>query len=123
MIISAAHTKLALQLKINKEAGLRPIELVNLRVNDIDFDNRRIHTTTAKRGNPRVLTIQRDTLTLLKTHIQIKNLKRHNRLFSETANYYSKKFRDARNKLVDKLNDLTIKQIRLYDLRHFFATM
>ena len=62
MIISASNKKLELQLKISKETGLRPIEVVSLRVRDIDFDNRTIHTTTAKRGNPRVLKIKSDTL-------------------------------------------------------------
>jgi len=36
---------------------------------------------------------------------------------------YGKWFRVARNKTAEKLQDPTLKIIRLYDLRHFFATM
>jgi integrase len=72
MIISAFNKKLALQLSISKETGLRPVEVTNLIVKDIDFNNNTIHTTSAKHGSPRILTIKPRTSNLLKQYIQKK---------------------------------------------------
>jgi integrase len=48
MIISASPPLLALRLSISKETGLRPIELCNLRVRDIDLVKGIIYPNTAK---------------------------------------------------------------------------
>ena len=123
MIISASNKKLALQLKISMETGLRPIELVNIKVKDIDFEKSLIYPTTAKHGNPRTVKIKSNTLNLLRQHVHKKDLQLNDKIFKEKADYYSKKYRETRNKLAKKLNDPSIKSIRLYDLRHFYATM
>jgi len=39
-----------------------------------------------------------------------------------TTEQYSKRFRLFRNRLADKLQDPSFEQVRLYDLRHYFAT-
>jgi len=123
MLISSSSKKLALKLKLSMETGLRPIELMNLRVEDIDFDNRTVHPSTAKGGSSRMLKITQGTTDMLKVHIVKHNLGSTDRLFKGSSNDYSKHFRAMRNKLSIKLQDPSVRQIRLYDLRHYFATM
>jgi integrase len=123
MIISASYRSLALKLKISKETGLRPIEVVSLRTRDVDFDKGLLYPSTAKHGSGRVLKLKQDTLSLLKLWIQKNDLGLNDKLFNDSPEYYGKKFRDVRNRVAEKLNDPSLKSIRLYDLRHFYATM
>ena len=55
MIISASPLVLALKLSVSKETGLRPVELCNLRVRDIDLDRGLVYPNTAKGGSARKL--------------------------------------------------------------------
>jgi len=57
MLIARASKRLSLKLRLSKETGLRPIELINLKVKDIDTDQRLIYPTTAKNGSARTLKI------------------------------------------------------------------
>jgi integrase len=123
MIISALYRSLALKLKISKETGLRPIEVVSQRTRDVDFDKGLLYPSTAKHGSGRVLKLKQDTLNLLKLWIQKNDLELNDKLFNDSAEYYGKKFRDVRIRVAEKLDDPSLKSIRLYDLRHFYATM
>ena len=123
MLISASYPSLALKLSISKETGLRPIELCRLRVKDVDLEQGIIYPQTAKGGSGRALKIRAKTLRMLNSYISKHNLSLNDKLFKGDSDYYSKKFRYVRNRLAKKLNDPSIKSIRLYDLRHFFATM
>jgi integrase len=123
MIRANAPLKLAVAITISKETGLRPIEVMHLRLRDIDLDNKTIYPSTAKHGAPRALTVTTDTIQLLKAYLAKHHITLNNTIFGKwNSPAYSKWFRHYRNKLVEKLNDTTIKTIRLYDLRHFFAT-
>ena len=57
MLIARASTRLSLKLRLSKETGLRPIELMSLKVKDIDTDQRLIYPTTAKNGSARTLKV------------------------------------------------------------------
>jgi integrase len=105
------------------ETGLRPVELCNLRVKDIDLEQRLVYPTTAKHGNARVLKISQSLQKLLQEHIIRNNLNPTDRMFKGDATIYGNVFRHKRNQLAKKLQDPTIKQVRLYDFRHYFATM
>ncbi len=59
---------------------------------------------------------------MLKAHIHKNRLSVGQRLFTQTSAQYAKSFRYIRNKVSEKLEDPSIRTIRLYDLRHFFAT-
>jgi integrase len=122
MLIASSGKTLATKLTISKETGLRPIEVCNLKVKDIDLEQKLIYPSTAKHGNARTLKISNNLQNLLKNHIIRNNLNPNDKLFKGTAEYYSKHYRAMRNKLAEKLQDPTIKQIRLYDFRHYFAT-
>jgi len=123
MLIARAGKTLGLKLTISKETGLRPIELCNLRVKDIDFDKRRIHPTTAKNGASRILRMSTKLSARLQALIEAKTLDLNAKIFNGNAEAYSKAFRQMRNLLANKIEDQTLKTIRLYDLRHYFATM
>jgi len=122
MLISGARPLMALKLILSKECGLRPIELMSLRVKDIDLEQRLVYPSTAKHGSGRVLKISQKAVDMLKVYILKKGLALNDKLFKGTSEGYSKRFRIFRNKLSEKLQDPSFRQIRLYDLRHYFAT-
>jgi len=121
MIISASPKNLALKLLISKETGLRPIELIRLKIRDVDLDSGNIYPSSAKHGNARVLKLSQKTTSLLRGYIAKYDLNDH--LFKGTNENYGKAFRRIRNNLAKKLNDSSIKGIKLYHFRHFYATM
>ena len=121
-LIAKARKTLSLKLTISKETGLRPIELCNLKVKDIDLDQKLIYPTTAKNGAPRTLKISSALQLTLQNHINTNKLTLENKLFKNTADQYGKQYRQMRNNLANKLNNQTLKTIRLYDFRHYYAT-
>lgn len=123
LIIAGSHEDLALKLRISKDCGLRPIEIAMLKARDIDTDHRSITPTTAKHGAPRALPISDSLNTTLKTYININNIKPDEILFKIASHSFSHIYRMTRNGVAKKLNDQTIKSIRLYVFRHYFGTM
>jgi integrase len=123
-IIASAPTKTSTALAISKDTGLRPIELMNLTLKDIDLINGVIYPETAKHGQTRVLKIKKRTLSMLLAWIQKMNIKPNEKIFLgwKTDNY-SKSFRFFINKVAKKLHDPSIRTIKLYHFRHFYATM
>jgi integrase len=122
MLIAHAGRILATKLQISYETGLRPVEVISLTPQEIDFDHRLILPRTAKNGAPRALKFSLKLEAMLREYIQRENIQPTERLFKTTARNYSQMFRISRNALAKKLQDPTIKSIRLYDFRHFFAT-
>jgi len=122
MIIAASSPKLAVKLSISKETGLRPVELLALKVKDIDLTKGIIYPATAKHGSARALKIKPKTLDMLKTYIHQYYRSTNEKLFTQNSEYYAKSYRYFRNKIANKLEDPSIRTIRLYDFRHFFAT-
>ncbi|MBN1357474.1 site-specific integrase [Candidatus Bathyarchaeota archaeon] len=59
---------------------------------------------------------------MLQNYILKNDLNENDKLFKGNADDYGKNYRAMRNSLAKKLSDPTIKQIRLYDFRHYFAT-
>ena len=123
MLISAASVKLAAKLSLSKESGMRPIEIMNLRVRDIDLEKGLVYPSTAKHGSGRVLKVSQSTINLVKVLIQRGNLGLNDKLFRGSSDQYGNQYRRLRNKLAKKFNDPSIKGIRLYDFRHYYATM
>ena len=111
------------KLQLSLETGLRPVELMNLKVKDIDISQRLVYPTTAKNGASRTLKISNQLATTLQEHIIREKLNPNDKLFKGTPVRYGKEYRATRNCLARKLKDPTIQTIRLYDFRHYFATM
>ena len=123
MLVASAGRTLSIKLTISKETGLRPIELHNLKVKDIDLEQKLIYPTTAKHGKARALKMSNNLQNMLQTHIINHKLNPNDKLFKGNAQNYGKYYRDMRNNLANKLQDQTIRTIRLYDFRHHYATM
>jgi hypothetical protein len=127
MLMSAARGTLSLKIDISIQTGLRPVEITGtekgLRAKDIHADTRTITATSAKGCNARPpIPISPELATRLFTYIIKKQLKPDDRLFKESPKSYGDTFRKMRNRLADKLNDPSIKAIKLYDIRHAYIT-
>ena len=123
MLISHATTRMALILSMSKELGTRPIELTWLKLKDINLQNGTVNIISAKHCNARILKLKTRTLEMLREYIDKNKLKQNDRLFPATSENISDNYRHLRNRLSKKLQDPTIKKIRLYDFRHYYATM
>jgi integrase len=123
MIIANSGKTLATKLTLSKETGLRPVEVHDLKVKDIDLEQHLVYPTTAKNGASRILKISPQLASLLQAHITRHKLKLTDSLFNGTEDHYGDEYIKVRNRTAKKLQDPTLKNIRLYDLRHYFATM
>jgi integrase len=125
-LIASAKGTLSLKIDISQQTGLRPIEIQGekgLHTKDIHLDQKTITARITKGCNPRPpLPITTELTIRLQEHITKNNLKPDELLFTGDAHRYGEHFRRMRNRLADKLNDQSIKNIRLYDLRHAYAT-
>jgi integrase/recombinase XerD len=100
------------------------MELVRLTLKNLDLNKGIIYPETAKHGTPRALKLKPQTLNMLNNLIETRNPSINERIWGRwSSNIYGKLFRHSRNKTSKKLQKPAIKTIRLYDLRHFFATM
>jgi len=126
MLISAAKGALSLKIQISMETGLRPIEVqgeIGLKAKDVHPEQSTITAISVKGCNPRPpIKISPELLTRLTTYIRTHGKQPIDTLFTGRARGYGESFRRARNRLAQKLNDPTIKTIRLYDLRHYYVT-
>jgi integrase len=126
MLISAAHNPLSLKIHVAYETGLRPIEIQSykgLKVKDFHPDQKTLTSLNTKRCNARpAIPISAELTTRLQTYITQNNLQPEDLLFQNTKQEFSEQFRRFKNRLAKRLNDPTIKSIRLYDLRHAYIT-
>ncbi len=122
LLIAKAHNPTSTKLAISKETGIRPIELCNLKVKDIDLNHKSIFPTTAKHGSARTLKISNSLTEMIQNHITKNKLNPNDKLFTGNAINYGRCYRQIRNRLAIKLGNPTLKTISLYDFRHYFAT-
>jgi integrase/recombinase XerD len=106
-----------------KDLGTRPIELTWLKVKDIDLEKGIVTITSAKHCVGRTLKLKAQTLVMLNAYVLLKKIGQNDRLFPVDSGSISEGYRRFRNKLADNLGDMSLKSIRLYDFRHFKATM
>jgi integrase len=123
LVIAGSSRKYALAFSMIKDLGLRPIELTWLKVRDIDLENGIVNITSAKHCSGRTLRLKQSTLIMLKNYVATNNLSLNDRLFPINSSSLSEVWRKVRNRVSMKLGDATIKTIRLYDLRHWKASM
>jgi len=123
MLISHASPRMALILSMSRDLGSRPIELTWLKVADINLQNGIVSLTGAKYTVGRNGKLKPNTLEMLKQYITKKDLKLNERIFPTESENISESYRTLRNRLTKNLQDPTLKTIRLYDFRHFKASM
>jgi integrase/recombinase XerD len=108
--------------RLAMECGLRPVEIGNLTLNDIDLEKGLVSIVSAKHGNPRVLKLKSETQALLTNFVKKRNFGLNDRIFSSGA-VISNTYERLKASVAKKLNDPELKKVRLYDLRHYYATM
>lgn len=126
MLIASARGDLSLKIDISVQTGLRPCEVqgeFGLEAQNIHPDTRTITARITKGCNPRPpLSITPELTSRLQEYIAKHNLKPQDLLFTGKSKQYGKSYRRFRNLLAKRLNDPTIHNIRLYDLRHAYCT-
>jgi len=122
LILGHASKKYVIIYKIAMECGLRPVEIGNLTLNDIDLEKGLLSVYSAKNGNPRVLKLKNETLALLTTYVKSKEFGLNDRVFP-SGSVISNTYERLKASVAKKLNAPELKKIRLYDLRHYYATM
>jgi len=123
LLIAKCERRMSLFLAMSKDLGTRPVELTWLKISDINLNNGIVNITGAKHTIGRIGKLKPQTLEILKSYIAFKNLTQDSRIFPTKAEYICRLYNKIRNRLANNLQDPTIKQIRLYDFRHFKATM
>jgi integrase len=125
-LISSARLELSIKLDISAQTGLRPVEIQGekgLQAKNIHPDQNTITARITKGCNARPpLPISKELTARLQEYITKNNLKPDDILFTGKAKNYGQDYRVFRNRLAKKLQDSTIRTIRLYDLRHAYAT-
>jgi integrase len=118
-IIAKSSQKYATIFKLLSETGAMPTELHNVTLRDIDLDKGTIAIQGSKGHNSRIFKLKSETLAMLKTYLTKYN---SNQPFpkSEAIGKRWRKFRDI---VTNNLKEPQLKTIRLYDLRHYYATM
>ena len=122
-LISNAKQPLSMKLDISKQTGMRQCEIYALHPQDIDLEKGLIYPATAKHGNPRILQIKPVLKELIAKYISEHNIAQDELLFKEDVSEYEISYQRSRNRLANKLNDPTLKTVRLYDFRHYYASM
>ena len=122
MLIAHASKKYALIYTIIKECGLRPVEVASLTLNDVDLEKGVLSIVTAKHGSPRAFKLSEKTLAMFNSYGKSGNFSLNSKLFP-SAGVICNTYGRLRTSLAKKLNDVELHKIRLYDLRHYYATM
>jgi len=126
MLVASAKGILSVKIDIISQTGLRPVEIQGekgLQVNNIHPETKTITARITKGCNPRPpLPITEELNTRLQDYIRKHNLRNDDLLFTGQSKLFGQAFRRLRNRLAIKLNDQTIHNIRLYDLRHYYCT-
>jgi integrase/recombinase XerD len=118
--IARASRRYATVFKLLAETGCMPKELHNVTLRDIDFDKGVLSVRGFKGHASRCFKLKQETLAMLKTYV---NLYGNKEPLFPNSKAMLKAWCRLRDLLADKLNDSKYKNVRLYDLRHYYATM
>jgi integrase len=119
-IIARASRKYSIIFRLLSETGAMPNELYKTTLRDMDLEKGTITIQGLKGHSSRVFKLKANTQAMLSLYLQ--KYGNNNPLFPKPRNMYSA-FMKVRNSLADKLKEPSLKSIRLYDLRHYYATM
>jgi integrase len=121
-IVARASRKYALIFTLLAETGLRPVEAEGLTLRNFDLETGVLTVKSAKNGNPRSFRLKSATLAMLNAYVQKKRFRLNDKLFPN-ASAMRHSFARYRGIVADNLHDPALLKIRLYDLRHYYATM
>lgn len=119
-IIARASWKYATVFSVLRDTGMMPHELHKTTLRDIDLKRGLINSPGCKWHKPRSLKLKPKTIAMLKRYLGSEIAPENP--FPKAKRIYEA-WRRYRNDLAAKLNELSLKTIRPYDLRHYFGTM
>ena len=125
-LIAAAQRELSIKLDLSTQTGLRPIEIVGnkgLTPNDIHPEQKTITARSTKGCNPRPpIKVTEQLIAKLQTYITKHSIKPDEPLFKGSPETYRHHYKAFTHRLAKKLQNPSIANIRLYDLRHAYVT-
>jgi len=117
-VVSASSKKYSVIFKILMETGVMPFELASVSKRDIDLDRGTLSVRGFKGHNSRIFKLKSETIACLREYLY----RVHDYKPFPDAEWMGSVWRRVRNKTAEKLKEPSIRSIRLYDLRHFYAT-
>ena len=102
--------------------GLRPDEISKLTFRNVDLQNRKLTIPTSKLGAQRTLQLKKQTIEILREYINRKGITSPNEKLFGSTRKVKETWRKYRSRAYTKFKDPELLKIRLYDLRHWFAT-
>jgi integrase len=121
-IIGAGNQKWTTTFSISKH-GLRPDEVSKATLRDMDLQRGLLAVRTSKLGAERTLKLKEYALLNLKTYIQRKNITQLNVPLFPNPDRMRDMWNRCRKRAYLNFRDAELLKIRLYDLRHWFATV
>ena len=121
-IIAHSGRKYSMIFSVLRDTGLRPVELQRLTLKNIDLEKGIVYPESAKGGRARALKLKTETLAMLKEYVSRNDFGLNDKMFPDT-DIVSHVFMRIRNRLAKRLCEPQLKKFRLYDLRHYYATM
>jgi hypothetical protein len=119
-IITSCGWKYTVVFTLLKETGAMPKELSCVSLRDIDFERETITLRGRKGHHSRTIKLRPSVVAMLKTYlVRIGNKEP----IFPTSKQMTKAWIKYRKRLAERLNEHELNTIRLYDLRHFKASM
>jgi len=119
-IIARSSQKYATIFRILAETGAMPKELYDVTLRDMDLENGTINIEGLKGHASRTFRLKSQTLAMLKTYLS--RYGNEKSIFPNSEAIVKATIR-VRSILAEKLHEPALRTIRLYDLRHYYATM
>jgi integrase len=120
-IIGRCSLKYATTFQISKH-GLRPDEVSKITLRDIDLQRGLLAVRTSKLGAERTIKIKEYALENLRTYINKKAITRMDIPIFSKSTILRDRWNSVRKRAYLNFRDPELLKIRLYDLRHWFAT-
>ncbi len=87
------------------------------------MEHNAVTPTTAKHGKARIISIPPELTNALRMYIIEQGRKQTDTIFNCTTRSYQSNFRELKIRMAKRNNDPSLLSVRLYDLRHYFATI
>jgi len=120
-IISCCHWVYSTVFTLSKH-GLRPDEISKLTLKNLDLEHSQLTVPSSKQGLQRTIQLKRQTVELLKDYMVRRKISSVDQKLFASVRKIKATWRFYRLKAYNKLKDPELLSIRLYDLRHWFAT-
>jgi integrase len=103
--------------------GLRPDEIAKLTLRNVDLEQGKINVPTSKLGAQRTVHLKKQAAEMLRSYVHRKKIQTIDQKLFGASCKIKENWRKYRFRAYEKFHDAELLKIRLYDLRHWFATM